>query len=316
MTEAVNHVKAQPNTVITKVLISAVLSFFAALGTVPYGYQFAEMFGIPNPTFLLTFGVIFALCASLANMMLGTYSLLNIKTKKTEKINKNIILVSTLGSVPYGFLCYFGYQNTLPSLANIAISVIVVVVNAGIGYTAIKNLMISYKEMMSTPNKQGGDVAFVRIIGFLIGIAISLVTYLAASSGITDLLIHFNQTTLVQYHLGFILAILSWIPCAALFANANQTVAGELYTNVKDFRTFLKSVNFINILFLLFCLASGTAIAQMTASSFSPEKNIPALFKADIVQFIVQHYLIITALFSSAALNYFSIKKLFPNLGK
>lgn len=316
LTQVSDRAPALPSTLTMNVTISAILSFFAALGTIPYGYQFPTFFGWENSTLLISFGVFFAFCACIANMMLGTYSLLNIKNKKTEKIKLNVIVVSTLGSIPYGFLCYFGYQNTMPFLINIIISVIVVIVNTGIGYTAIKNLIISFKELFH-PEKQKTHAreTISHIVGFLIGIAISLVTYLAASSGITDLLVYYNQTTLLQYNVGFILAVISWIPCAALFANANQIVAAELYNNLKSFQKFFKNINWVNILFFIFCIASGTAIAQMTSDSFSA-KRIPALFKSDFVQYVAQHYLIVIALFSSAALNYFSMKKLFPNLGK
>jgi hypothetical protein len=300
-----------------KVFLSVLLSFFAALGTVPYGYRFAEYFGWHNAAFSVVFGALFAFCAASANIMLGTYSLLNIKNDKQSKLNFKILLVSTLGSMPYGFLCYFGYESTLPLLVNIIISVIVVIVNAGIGYTAINNLLQSIQDMRQNPkaNKFQPQVIF-RILGFVIGLLISLVTYLAASSGITDLLIHFNQTQWVNYHAGFILAILSWIPCAALFANANQVVAGDLYEKLSDFKTFLKGISLANLMFLAYCLASGTAIAQMTSDSFEPAKNIPAFFKIDYIQFLVQHYLIIIALFSSAALNYFSIQRLMQKFKK
>jgi hypothetical protein len=171
--------------------------------------------------------------------------------------------------------------------------------------------MMNHKKNADSASK---PEIIVRVLGFVVGLAISLVTYLAASSGITDLLIHYNQTLLLQYNTGFILAILSWIPCAALFANANQIVAGDLYKKVADIKAFVKGISLTNILFLLYCLASGTAIAQMTSDSFDPEKNIPEFFKVDFVQFIVQHYLISIALISSAALNYFSIQKLIHNL--
>jgi hypothetical protein len=301
-----------------KLLLCMTLSFFAALGTVSYGYQFAKYLQPQNQIFLIGAGVIFALSAFLANMMLGTYSLLNIKNNKNNKIQFPILALSSVGAVPYGFLCYFGYQNVLPAIINISISIIVVLVNAGIGYTAIQNLWLNLKSSFAkSTNKKSSSISKIVIqsLGFFVGLAISLLTYLAASSGITDLLSHYNLTTLVDYHVGFQLAILSWIPCAALFANANQVVAGELYDKVGNFKKFVKSINWSTVGFFIFCLCSGTAIAQMTSDSFSPDKQIPEMFKADVIQMMVV-YLIPVSLFSSAALNYFSINKFFDNIKK
>jgi hypothetical protein len=304
--------------VLNKIFICVVFSCMAALGTIPYGYRFAEFFGWDNAAFSLVFGVIFAAAASLANVMLGTYSLLDMKDGADKKIDLRIILVSTIGSVPYGFLCFFGYQNTLPVIVNIVISVVVVIVNAGIGYTAISNLLLSVKDILkkSGTAKTPASEVIVRVLGFSIGLAISVVMYLAACSGITDLLIHFNQVELVHYHAGYMLAILSWLPGAALFANANQIVASELLYKIMDYKKFVKGISVNNIGFTLFCLASGTAIAQMAADSFDPGRNIPDIFKIDFIQMLVQHYLIVIALFSSAALNYFSIGKLLERLKK
>jgi hypothetical protein len=295
-----------------KLVICAFLSFCAALGTLPYGYRFAEIFGLKNKLFLITFGLTFALTAGLANMMLGTYSLTN--KKPGEKMVPSILLLSTLGSMPYGFLCYFGYQSLLPFVLNVTISVIVVIVNAGIGYTAIRNLLLSIKPLFTSQKeklKLFSGQAIVRMLGFLIGLSVSIVTYLAASSGITDLLISFNQTWLVQQHFGFIIAIIPWLPAAALFANANQVVAADLYHSVSDFQNIGKNLNLNTVLLILFCLASGTAIAEMTFESFDLAKHIPAFFKTDLIQIIAHSYLVPIALFSSAALNYFSISQLF-----
>jgi hypothetical protein len=306
--------------IFNKVTYCLTLSFFSALGTIPYGYRFAEYFGWDNLAFSVVFGSIFAATAVIANMMLGTYSLLNMRGENKDKVDWRVLMLSTIGSIPYGFLCYFGYQNTLPLVINVTISVIVVIVNAGIGYTAIRNLLVTTKRLLvkssHTESKTTKPEAVFRCLGFVIGVAISLVTYLAACSGITDLFNHYGLTTLVHYDMGYILAVSSWIPCMALFANANQIVAGELFVKLMDFKKFIKGINLSNVAFLCFCLASGTAIAQMTADSFNPAKNIPDFFKIDFIQFLVQHYLIMIAMFSSAALNYFSISKLLQRMRK
>jgi hypothetical protein len=316
-TLSVSKTRSWQKLIFNKIFICTLLSFFAALGTLSYGYNFPKYFTIANTTVAVSLGIVCAACAMLANMMLGTYSLLHMKNG--DSINNHTLLISFLGSIPYGFLCYFGYQNILTFSINVTISVIVVIVNTGIGYTAIKTLFASASNTLKNPpskKKLFSLEYLLRTIGFIIGLAISSITYLAASSGATDLLIHYNQVTLLHYHVGFILAIISWIPCAALFANANQIVAGELYLKVSQFRKFVSGINTNTMLFFLFWLCSGAAIAQMTAESFSPAKQIPLIFKDEVIQFIVQHYLIITAMFSSAALNYFSINKLVLHIKK
>jgi hypothetical protein len=298
-----------------KLIICVIFSFISALGTLTYGYHFAKYFQLQNTLLLLYVGVIFAICAMLANMMLGTYSLVNMQNRKGQKIHFDILFLSTASAIPYGFLCYFGYQNILPAIVNITISMIVVIVNTGIGYTAIHNLSQNMKTIfVKSPGRKRQNIAMivVQTAGFLIGLTISIMPYLAASSGITELFIHFNLTTLVNYKVGFILAILSWIPCAALFAHANQIVAGELYAKVIHFKKFLRSVNKSSVALFIFCLCSASALTQMTADSFSPTKQIPEFFKADYIQMLVQ-YIIPIALLSSSALNYFSLTKFFSH---
>jgi hypothetical protein len=295
-----------------KLLFCVVLSFFAALATLSYGYQFVNYFPLENKYIILYVGAIFGISSMLANVMLGTYSLMNIKTKK---IQASILTVSSVGALPYGFLSFFAYQNVLPSIANIFLSSIVVIVNAGIGYTAFQNLWDNIKNLFkksATKTPTAYSKVFVVTLGFLIGTLISVLTYLAACSGITDLLIQFNQTTLVKYHAGYILAILSWLPCAALFANANQAVALNLYTKISHFKKFVTGISKSNVAFFIFCLCSGTAIAQMVTDSFATTKHIPEFFRADYVLALVQ-YIVPVALLSSAALNYFAIDNLFKN---
>ncbi|MES2218560.1 MAG: hypothetical protein V4501_09130 [Pseudomonadota bacterium] len=312
-TDVKQHVSKRIN---MKLIICVIFSFFAALGTLTYGYKFAEYFPLQNTALISYLGVVFAICAMLANMMLGTYSLISMKNKKNQKIYFHILLLSLASAIPYGFLCYFGYQKILPAIVNIPISMMVVIVNTGIGYTAIQNLWLNMKttlEKSTTKTSHHYAATVINSLGFFIGFSISIMTYLAASSGITELLIHYNLTTLVKYNAGFILAILSWIPCAALFAHANQTVASELYAKVKHFKKFLHSINKTSLALLVFCICSGSSLTQMTADSFAPTKQIPEFFKADYIQMLVQ-YLIPIALLSSSALNYFSLTRFFSQL--
>jgi hypothetical protein len=245
--------------------------------------------------------------------MLGTYSLLMMKARKSEKINLVILATSLLGSVPYGFLCFFGYQQILPATLNIALSVIVVVVNAGIGYTAIKSVVGSLKDYFGKKNlrrKLPVVEQIYRSIGILVGIVISTTMYLATCHGLTHLLAHFHFDALVAMNAGYYLAFISWIPVAALFANGNQTVANELYQNIRKFSQTVSATTTFSVLFILFCLLSGSAISTMMRDAYDNSKDIPGVFKMDFIQFTVNHYLIVVALISSAALNYFAINKL------
>jgi hypothetical protein len=253
------------------------LSSFAALGVLSYAYHFSHYLGISNQFLASSLGALCALCAMLANTMLGTYSLLTIKTSRSEKSDLKILGLSTLGSIPYGFLCYSGYQNILPATINIVISVIVVVVNAGIGYTAIKNVLISVK---SKKNKKKVSVYeyFIRGLGLLVGLIVSVTMYLATCHGVNELLIAYHLSSLVHYKVGFIFALISWLPIAVLFANANQTVAGELYQKCKHPKKLIQSTRIISMGIILFCLFSGAAIAQMMDESFDPAKKIPTIF--------------------------------------
>jgi hypothetical protein len=295
-----------------KFFLCLFLSIFAATGVIMYGYQFPELL-TTNKYFSIPVGILCAATAMIANLMLGTYSLLVMKTKKSEKINWLILITSLVGSVPYGFLCFFGYQKILPAAINVTLSIIVVIVNSGIGYTAIKGVLKSLTEYFGKEKlryKIPVTEQLVRITGIVIGLIISITMYLATCHGLADLFKHFQFDKLIAMHAAYYMAFISWVPVAALFANGNQTVANDLYQKCKTLPKTLAATNGYSIAFIFFCLFSGGSIAAMMHDSFDNSKKIPDLFKMDLIQFTVNHYLFILALFSSAALNYFAINKL------
>ena len=302
-----------------KFIVCSFLSLIAATGVITYGYHFTEFLGNSKNLFIVSLGILFASTSMLANLLLGTYSLATMKNKKSDSIDLRILAVSGVGSIPYGFLCFFGYQNILNNVVNVVLSIIVVLVNAGIGYTAIKSVLESLKNYFgkkATRQKISLPEQAVRLVGMMIGSIISLTMYLATCSGITDLLRDYDYPKLVDLKVGFILAVISWLPVAVLFANANQQVAASLFSELCNIKKMLKNIHIVNLIVIILCIFSGTAIAKMLVDAFNPSKQIPAFFKLENIQYLANNYLIILALLSSAALNYFSLNKFYEFIKK
>ena len=296
-----------------KTIICLILSTFAASGVILYGYHYPELFHLKNSYLLILLGVICSATATTANIMLGTYSLLTMKQKASDKIVLWILATSLIGSVPYGFLCYFSYEKNLPLLFDVILSIIVVIVNAGIGYTALKNVFSSLVKHFGKKQlikKIPFAEIMIRCFGVLVGIVVSIIMYLATCHGLNDLFNKFDFKNAVDSHVSFYIAIISWIPVAALFANGNQTVANSIYQSVSDLKRALQKLTFATVLLLIYCLFSGSSIAMMMADTFDKTKQIPSFFKNENILFIVNHYLLYLALLSSAALNYFAITNL------
>ena len=293
------------------------ICFFFALiassGVILYGYEFANLIQIKLKYLVVTIGLLSASCSMLANIILGTYSLLIIKKNKTDDINWIIMLVSLIGSVPYGFLCFFSYQKTLPIIVNTTLSCIVFIVNAGIGYTALKKVyegVSNYAGKKKLRDKVGLSEKGVRLLGIFIGAIISTTMYLATCHGLTDLFNKFGFHQLVDMQVGYYLAIVSWIPVAALFANGNQAVAYNLYSAIVNFKKTISSTKISDISLIVFCLFSGTAIYSMMHDAYDSTKIIPDFFKLDMIQALVNNYLLPIALLSSGAINFNAIQNI------
>jgi tetrahydromethanopterin S-methyltransferase subunit F len=294
-----------------RILTFFIFSSMAATGVILYAYNFPKLIHVSQPVFGIFFGVLCVAASMLANIVLGTYSLLNMRSDQSEKINWIIIIISFVGSIPYGFLCYFSYQKLLPVIFDINLSIIIVIVNTGIGYTAIKNVIKNIKINSTAKKKITHGERSSRIIGMCIGILISVTMYLATCNGITSLLMTYKFDSLVKIHAGYFFAVISWLPVAALFANGNQSVAHEIFLVLtKGKREAGTKSKYYHIALAIFCMLSGTSLAAMMVASFDSTKLIPHFFKHDYIQYAVNHYLLVLALFSSAALNYFAINEL------
>src|SRR5579864_6748710 len=82
----------------------------ASLGTIPYGYQFAQCLGPTHYLLAVVAGILLGLTAATANTALGVYSFLNMNA---EKSSVNIIYLlsgSVVSAIPMGFMCYFAYH--------------------------------------------------------------------------------------------------------------------------------------------------------------------------------------------------------------
>src|SRR5260221_13516453 len=100
-----------------KYMLIVVAALISSLATFPYGYKFSSLFNLPNEVSYIILGCLLGCVSSLANAILGVYSLSSIKiTKHTHTYI--IATISTLGAVPTGFFSYYGYLPILPTTLN------------------------------------------------------------------------------------------------------------------------------------------------------------------------------------------------------
>lgn len=297
------------------------MAIIASLATFPYGFRFAYHCGINNPIITIILGIFFATIATVANTILGTYSLMQISFKKFNRMRLIIIMISIIGSIPVGFFCYFGYEKIIPSLLNCILSTVVVIVNGAIGLTAMRNLIDKQrsvtKYLFSFFKNQScminGEIFFC-LIGFLIGIAVSSIGYLATVNGIHRIFISHPDGQGSQYHFCYLLSIFAWLPLAALYAHANATVTKEIYGSIVNLSHWIKKFNVISLLSFIFFLSSGTALAQIARETIERSVNITDVFITRPFSELFYSFIIPLALISSAAVNYFSTTKLLKML--
>lgn len=304
MTLSTKYKKAAPT---IPIILAALV---AASGTTPYGWKFSYTI-LHSPMLNIFLGIIFASTATFANAALGAYSLLDALQKwRHETFFKVIILlgVSFAAAIPLGFICFVGYQGILPVAVNIFISIIVVIINTGVGFTAINNLLmkiISYFNQRNQDRQRNyheGSEKTSRIVGFLLGLAVTLTFYLAGTDGLSLLLantsLNKNLIRIISYSCAFII----WIPAAALFSNSSQEAGGIIYKYVSEFHK-LKEIHLKNIVIIIIAVLSGAAYTQMTVEFFNINKNIPMIFKSDIVIFFSHHVLTVISYLVSIAVN-------------
>ncbi|MBA3661999.1 MAG: hypothetical protein H0W64_09735 [Gammaproteobacteria bacterium] len=296
-----------------KILIMLTLATLAALATFPYGYRFISHYGLANDYLTLATSISFALIATLANAILGTYSLVKIDIEKWDKTTIVIIFISLLGSIPMGCVSFFGYIGILPGFINALMSCIVVFVNAAIAFTAMRAIAAKRKSLLIfffSTNEQRSSQWLLCVIGVFIGILVSLVGYVATFNGLNALIAALHINYLTSYYLTATLAAIAWLPSAALYAHANHSVARELHSSLLNFSQQLKQLKLSQFVLPIIFLISGTALAEITRETFEHAlKSYHFAVDTPLQQF--SYYLLMPlALISSAAVNYFSTTKL------
>ncbi|MDR3478450.1 MAG: hypothetical protein P4M14_10515 [Gammaproteobacteria bacterium] len=293
----------------------------SAMGTVPYAYRFGQALWQGSHAILM-WSVILVITAVLANVALGTYSLLNMRTKQTTIRPLKLILFSFLSAIPVGFMCYSAYQTIFAIPLNVIISSIVTLVNTAIGYTAVLNLYLTFNEIkMALSNKsvlepkiEVGELLF-RAVGLIIGVVVSLTAYMAAIHGITQLL-HaefFSEAT--SYQFAAVIGFLNWVPYAALFANGTQSVFAALYQFLKHFSLSLRKINSVSLLIFIVAWLSAASFAEIVLEYFSPNlSGLPVIFRLPQMQWFILHVLVPAAYLASFSVNYLAFKNVL-NLG-
>ncbi|MCC2666295.1 MAG: hypothetical protein K0S63_211 [Gammaproteobacteria bacterium] len=294
---------------IVKLLLVFSASAIAAAATFPYGYKFAALFHLNSPALHLLLAYLLGGVAWLANMTLGAYSLLNIKKEKQTQNFFLMMILSIFGAVPMGFFSYAAYKSTLPSSLNVLNSLIVIIVNTGINYTALFNLLKSGKELIKKMGEHAiNGVRFLFCtVGGTIGAIVSLTAYLATTDGLAHILLHYHLTPSLSLQIAAILAIIIWIPFGALYVNSTQAVVAKIYNFFSEEEHAFRKIKFFNIIFIVFALMAGTAFAQMVLDFYHPHNMVPVFFKLPFIQAIAANGLMPLALLSSAAVNYFAL---------
>ncbi len=304
-----------PNAYRKKPLLTILIvtcAFTAALGTMPYGYHFAHILEKYSHSLFLLMGVAFALAALLSNAALGAYSLLNAKLKQ-DLINPYFLAIgSFISAIPNGFICYFGYRDSLPFLVDLLISVVVVIVNAGIAYTAIHNFLA---DIFHKPFRQSTfQFHFASKTGFVAGLLVSTTFYMVTVYGLTYVLSLIIRNRETAFYLACVLGIISWIPGAALYSNSTRITSEKVYEFIEQSMKRLIMPSGVDLVILLIAVGSGASFCQIAIEFFDPSKDIPSFVKNDLAQTFVYHCIVPCAFSSSAAVNYLALKRLYTSL--
>lgn len=285
------------------------MAAIASLGTMPYGFQFAHVFATWNKNLYVILGSLFAVTAAIANTALGTYSILNIKTKLQKK-TVFLVIASFISTIPIACMCYFAYLKLVPFYINVTTTIAVSLINTGIAYTAIDNLMLEIKYSRST--RYHAIDLLMRIIGFMVGIGASLAACMAAIHGLNELF-NFLFPELdkqLLFRLACLTGVSSWLPIAILYANSMQIMLGKLYHSCSTLK-FDVDVNLSNLLIFFIALFSGTSFAQIAIKFFNANMHIPDMFKTPSMQLFIYHILIPIAYLANICVNYIALKNVF-----
>lgn len=289
--------------------VAIFMAAIASLGTMPYGFQFAHVFTLSNNHLYILFGSLFAITAAIANTALGTYSILNIKPNFHKKATL-LIIISFASTIPIACMCYFAYIKLVPLYINVITTMAVTLINTGIAYTAIENLMIELKQSQFI-RYQLMDV-FVRTIGFMLGIGASLAACMAAIHGLNELFNYVLIDTDKQFifHLACIIGFGSWLPIAILYANSMQIILSKLYHSFAS-RKLNFQLDFFNLLVFFIAVFAGTSFAQIAIMFFNTNMHIPDIFKIPSIQVFIYHFLIPISYIANIGVNYLALKNVF-----
>lgn len=271
------------------ILISAVV---ASLGTYPYAKDFSHTL-FNNHTLSLFIASIFVPAAVSANIALGVYSINDtIAQSKRENRVHNLLIISicSISALATGFMCFVGYYTRLPFLANLFLSIMVVTVNIGIGFSAMNKALKDFSQI-SKSNKsktvkmepKGKSLRIlISILIVLSALVVTLTAYLASAHGLRMLLGHTALNTDTVKHISYLTAILIWLPNATLFANGSRITILKIYDSIsrKNFQ-----FSYLSIFIIIIAVASGSAYAQMSLEFFDACKFIPGVFKN-----VARHY--------------------------
>lgn len=285
------------------------VSLIACLGTIPFGYHFADTLRIENLIVKESIGYLFAITAALANFALGAYSLLCIGRCKAAFNSVWLMIACLLIAIPTGFICFWGYYETLPFYLNLTMSFAVTLANAGIDYTAINNFILSVRERRA---ERSATKKIIKTLGFMVGLIASLTFYVVATDGLINLFSSHTKSAWLVYS-SYILAFFIWLPSAALFANATLHVSEKLLQLTESVKPKITLNRWYSSLILLIAILSGASLAQIVIEFFAVTQNIPAIFKVNAIQDFIRYGLMPLAFISSSAVNYLALLNLANN---
>ncbi len=301
------------------ILFGATIS---SLGTYPYAKEFSNSI-LENHNFSLLIAGILVPAAVSANIALGTYSLQNTMAQTKENNFSRtffVILISALSALSTGFICFVGYHSKLPVYLNFLISAMVVIVNAGIGFSAINNALNDFSNQswnmsnIFNAKKKKTFKSFLSIITIISALMVTLTAYFASTHGLTTIVERFQISSPVVYKMIYPLAILIWLPGAVLFANGSRATVAKIYDSITHSRI---NFSYLTIIITLVAIASGSAYAQMALEFFDSGKNIPVFFKEISKHYNFIFYFFMPAAFIiSAIVNGYALDKLVKGLKK
>lgn len=284
-----------------KVSLVILLACIAALGTVPYAYRFSH---------IAILGIVLAAFSLISNTGVGVYSLLKIDWKKPIINPIYLLAFSLLSAIPSGFMSYSAYQVILSSFLNIIFSLTIVITNTAISFTAVSNFILEMKSLYHNYTQISYAEYGVRVIGGLIGLAVTLLIYVISVNGLWKLLSIFTVIEPIKLYIVYTLSVIIWVPSAALYVNATQVVAGQIYHffNVKNKQRKINVI--LNLFMILITVGAGASLAQIGIEAFNPADSIVTWTKLDATQPFINFLFIPFTFISAMSVNFFTLNNI------